>query len=143
MYVTRVAAPGPDYRTVAEIERGLGIGSSDARRVLPGGALPTVITGSSSALRQILSGGNRSPSRRLLRQIAAATHALSVEACDQRAASVRIREFAQAEARKIGIVELARRLGADPSNLRKAINGTREFGLELQSAARRYRSEEH
>jgi hypothetical protein len=49
-----------------------------------------------------------------------------------------LREFAQAEGQKIGIVELARRLGTDSSNLRKAIIGTRDFGLELQSAARRY-----
>jgi hypothetical protein len=79
----------------------------------------------------------------MLRQIAAATHALSTEATDRRAVSGRLREFAQAEAQRIGIAELARRLGADPSNLRKAISGTREFGLELQSAARRYRSEDH
>jgi hypothetical protein len=96
---------------------------------------------SRNTLRRILSGGNRSPSRRMLRQIAAATHTLSAERTDRLARSTRLREFAQAEARKIGLAELARRLGLDPSNLRKAINGTREFGLELQRAARRYRPE--
>jgi transposase-like protein len=106
-------------------------------------AVTRQINVSRNTLRRILSGGNRSPSRRMLRQIAAATHALSADATDRRAASARLREFAQAEAQRIGIAELARRLGVDPSNLRKAINGTREFGLELQSAARRYRSEEH
>jgi transcriptional regulator with XRE-family HTH domain len=97
---------------------------------------------SRNTLRQILSGGNRSPSRRMLRQIAAATHALSAERTDRLATYTRFREFAQAETRKIGLAELARRLGSDPSNLRKAINGTREFGLELQRAARRYRPEQ-
>jgi DNA polymerase family B len=96
---------------------------------------------SRNTLRRILSGANRSPSRRMLRQIAAATHALNAERTDRLAASARLREVAQAEAQKIGIAELARRLGSDPSNLRKAINGTREFGLELQRAARRYRPE--
>jgi transcriptional regulator with XRE-family HTH domain len=93
---------------------------------------------SRNTLRQILSGGNRSPSRRMLRQIAAATHALRAERTDRLATSTHLREFAQEEARKIGVVELARRLAVDPSNLRKAINGTREFGLELQRATRRY-----
>jgi DNA polymerase elongation subunit (family B) len=93
---------------------------------------------SRNTLRRILSGGNRSPSRRMLRQIVAATHALSTERTDRLATSTRLREFAQAEARKIGLAELARRLGSDPSNLRKAINGTREFGLELEWAVRRY-----
>ena len=76
----------------------------------------------------------------MLRQIAAATHALTAEWTDRRAASARLREFAQTEAQKIGVPELARRIGTDPSNLRKAINGTREFGLELQWAVRRYGS---
>jgi hypothetical protein len=98
---------------------------------------------SRNTLRRILAGGNQSPSRRTLRQIAAATHVLSAERADRFAASTRLREFAQPEARRIGLAELARRLGSDPSNLRKAINGTREFGLELQAAARRYRPEEH
>ena len=75
----------------------------------------------------------------MLRQIAAAIHALSAERTDRRAASARLREFAQVEAQKIGVAELARRLGLDPSNLRKAINGTREFGLKLEQALRRYR----
>ena len=47
---------------------------------------------SRNTLRQILSGGNRSPSRRMLRQLAAATHALSAERTDRRAASARLRE---------------------------------------------------
>ena len=38
----------------------------------------------------------------------------------------------------LGLAELARRIGADPSNLRKAINGEREFGLALERALRRY-----
>ena len=42
-YVTGVAAIGPAYRTVEEIERELGIGSAGAKRILPGGALPTVL----------------------------------------------------------------------------------------------------
>jgi transcriptional regulator with XRE-family HTH domain len=95
---------------------------------------------SRNTLRRILSGGNRSPARRMLRQIAAATHALSAERTDRHAASARLGEFAQAEAQKIGIAKLARRLGTDPSNLRKAINGEREFGLELQRMMRRYGS---
>jgi hypothetical protein len=96
---------------------------------------------SRNTLRRILSGENRSPSRRILRQIAAASQALTAERTDRLATSTRLREFAQAEARKIGLAELARRLGAHPSNLRKAINGTREFGLKLQGIARRYRPE--
>ncbi len=94
---------------------------------------------SRNTLRRILSGGNQSTSRRVLRQIAAATHTLSGERTDRLAASSRLREVAQAETRKIGLAELARRLGSDASNLRKAINGRREFGFELQRAARRYR----
>jgi transcriptional regulator with XRE-family HTH domain len=94
---------------------------------------------SRNTLRRIVSGENRLPSRRILRQIAAAIHALAVEAGDRRAASARLREFAQAEAQRIGIAELARRLGVDPSNLRKAMSGEREFGLELQRAMRLYR----
>jgi hypothetical protein len=39
----------------------------------------------------------------------------------------------------IGVTELARRLGTDPSNLRKAIDGAREFGSELKCTMRRYR----
>jgi hypothetical protein len=96
---------------------------------------------SRNTLRRILGGSSQSPSRRLLRQISGAVRVLSVERTDRLAASGRLREFAQEEARKIGLAELARRLGSDPSNLRKAINGTREFGLELQRAARRYRPE--
>jgi len=93
---------------------------------------------SRNTLRRIVSGGNRAPSQRVLRRIAAAAHALTTEASDRRAASARLRELAKTEAQKIGVAELARRLGADPSNLRKAINGAREFGLELQRALRRY-----
>jgi NADH/NAD ratio-sensing transcriptional regulator Rex len=48
-----------------------------------------------------------------------------------------LRELAKTEAQRIGVAELARRINADPSNLRKAINGEREFGLELQRAVRR------
>jgi transcriptional regulator with XRE-family HTH domain len=96
---------------------------------------------SRNTLRRILSSGNRSPSRRMLRQIAAATHALSAERTGGLATSTRFREFAHAEARKIGLAELARRLAVDPSNLRKAITGARAFGLELQRATRRYRRE--
>ena len=96
---------------------------------------------SRNTLRRILSGGNQSPSRRILRQISAATHALIAERTDRLATSASLHEFARAEAQKIGIVELARRVGSDPSNLRKAINGTREFGLELQRATRLYRPE--
>jgi transcriptional regulator with XRE-family HTH domain len=96
---------------------------------------------SRNTLRRILSGGNKSPSPRMLRQISAATHALIAERTDRFATSASLREFARAEAQKIGIVELARRVGSDPSNLRKAINGTREFGLELQRATRLYRPE--
>ena len=96
---------------------------------------------SRNTLRRILSGGNRSPSRRMLRQIAAATHALSAERTDRRADSARLREVAKTEAQKIGVAELARRLGADPSNLRKAITGTRQFGLELQRTVRRHHPE--
>ena len=93
---------------------------------------------SRNTLRRILAGGNRSPSRRMLRQIAAATQVLSAERTDRRAVSARLREVAKTEAQKIGIAELARRLGTDPSNLRKAINGTRELGLEVQRAVRQY-----
>jgi hypothetical protein len=39
------------------------------------------------------------------------------------------------------MAELARRLVTDPSNLRKAINGDREPGLELAKAMRRYTDE--
>lgn len=42
-YVTGVAALGPAYRTVEEIERELGVGGPNAKRILPGGALPTVL----------------------------------------------------------------------------------------------------
>jgi AraC-like DNA-binding protein len=95
---------------------------------------------SRNTLRRIVSGENQAPSRRVLQRIAAAAHALTTEASDRRAASARIREFAQAEAKKIGVAELARRLGSDPSNLRKAINGAREFGLGLERMVRRYGS---
>jgi transcriptional regulator with XRE-family HTH domain len=102
----------------------------------------TQINVSRNTLRRILSGGNRSPSRRMLRQLAAAAHALKTEASERQTTSIRLREFAEAEARKIGVGELARRLGADPSNLRKAINGERELGLEVAHAIRRYVSRE-
>jgi len=92
---------------------------------------------SRNTLRRMMSDENRAPPR-VLRRIAAAIHALRAEASDRRAASARIRQLAQAAAQKIGIAEFARRLGTDPSNLRKAINGTRAFGLELQQALRRY-----
>ena len=97
---------------------------------------------SRNTLRRILSGENRSPSRRILRQIAAATHALTVEQTDKHAASTRLREVAQAEARGIGLAELARRLNSDPSNLTKAISGTREFGHQSQDAMRCYHPED-
>lgn len=42
-YVTGVAGLGPAYRTVEEIERGLGINGPRAKRILPGGSLPTVL----------------------------------------------------------------------------------------------------
>jgi transcriptional regulator with XRE-family HTH domain len=87
-------------------------------------AVARQINVSRNTLRRILSGGNRSPSRRVLRQIAAATHALENERTDRRDASERLREVAKTKAQKIGVSELARRLGADPSNLRKAISGT-------------------
>jgi hypothetical protein len=96
---------------------------------------------SRNTLRRILSGENRSPSRRKLRQIAAATHALSAERTDRRAVSARLREVAKTEAQKIGVSELARQLGTDPSNLQKAITGTRGFSLELEEAVRRYNAE--
>ena len=54
---------------------------------------------SRNTLRRIISSRNRTPSRRILRRIAAATHALSNEATDRRAASTRLREFAEREAR--------------------------------------------
>lgn len=95
---------------------------------------------SRNTLRRILSGENRSPSRRMLRQIAAASHGLKIEAAVRRVASAHLRELMKTEAQRIGVVELARRLGSDPSNLRKAINGMREFSLELQRMVRRYRS---
>jgi hypothetical protein len=93
---------------------------------------------SRNTLRRILSGGNRSLSRRILRQIAAATHTLSAERTDRRARSARLREAAKTEAQKIGVAELARRLGIDPSNLRKAIKGERQLLLDLQRALDRY-----
>jgi hypothetical protein len=67
------------------------------------------------------------------------TLGLRSEASERRTASTRLREFAATEARKIGIAEFARRVEADPSNLRKAINGERQFGLDLQRQLRRYR----
>jgi hypothetical protein len=42
-YVTGIAALGPAYRSIEEIESELGIGSAASMRVLPGGALPTVL----------------------------------------------------------------------------------------------------
>jgi hypothetical protein len=42
-YVSGLAGLGPAYRTVKEIEREFGIGKGDAKRTLPGGALPTVL----------------------------------------------------------------------------------------------------
>jgi hypothetical protein len=74
----------------------------------------------------------------MLRQIAAAIHALSAERTDRLTMSTSVREIAKTEAEKIGIAEFARRLRTDPSNLRKAINGAREFGLELERPLRRY-----
>jgi hypothetical protein len=59
-------------------------------------------------------------------------------AAERRALSARLREYAKTEAQKIGVAQLARRLGTDPSNLRKAINGAREFGSDLHRAMRRY-----
>ena len=93
---------------------------------------------SRNTLRRILSGENRSPSRRILRQVAAASHALTAEQTDRQAASARVCELVKTEAHKIGVSELARRLGTDPSNLQKAIKGERGFGLELEQALRRY-----
>ena len=93
---------------------------------------------SRNTMRRICSGENQAPSQRVLRRIAAAIHALTAEASDRRAASARLREFAETEARKIGHSELARRLGVDPSNLRKAITGERELGLEMAQAIRHY-----
>jgi len=52
-----------------------------------------------------------------------------------------LRPIAATEAQKIGLAELARRIGADPSNLGKAINGEREFGLKLEQALRRFGGE--
>jgi hypothetical protein len=92
---------------------------------------------SRNTLRRMISGGNRAPSHRVLRRIATAAHAQKTEAADRRATSARLRELAKTEGRKIGVAELARRLSADPSNLRKAINGEREFGLKLEQALRR------
>ena len=89
-------------------------------------------------LRRILSGGNRSPSRRMLRQIAAATHALSAERTDRHATSARLREFAQAEARKIGLAELARRLGATLPTCEKQSMVRESLGSKLQQALRRF-----
>jgi hypothetical protein len=57
---------------------------------------------------------------------------------DRRAASDRLREVAKTEVQTIGVAELARLLGVDVSNLRKAVTGTREFGLELKQALQRY-----
>jgi hypothetical protein len=48
---------------------------------------------SRNTLRRILSGENQSPSRRLLRQIAAATHVLNAERTDRRAVSDRLRKI--------------------------------------------------
>lgn len=76
---------------------------------------------SRNTLRRILSAGNRAPSRRILRRMPTAIHALRLERSDRHTVSDRLRELAKTEAQKIGIAELARRLGADPSNLRKAI----------------------
>jgi transcriptional regulator with XRE-family HTH domain len=97
---------------------------------------------SRNTLRRILSGENQSPSRRLLRQIAAATHALRAEQNDLRAVSTRLRGIAKTEVERIGVSEFARRIDTDPSNLRKAISGEREFGLELQRAVRLYHPEQ-
>jgi hypothetical protein len=96
---------------------------------------------SRNTLRRMISEENRAPSQRLVRQIAAAAHALKMEASDRRSGSARIRRLARAEVQKIGMAELARRLVTDPSNLRKAINGDREPGLELAQAIRRYTDE--
>jgi transcriptional regulator with XRE-family HTH domain len=93
---------------------------------------------SRNTLRRILGVGNRKPSRRILRQIAAAAHTLKAEAAERSAAFGRLRELAKTEAERISVVQLARRTDADPSNLRKAINGEREFGLKLEQALRRY-----
>jgi transcriptional regulator with XRE-family HTH domain len=93
---------------------------------------------SRNTLRRILSGENQSPSRRLLQQIAATTHALGAEQNDLRAVSTRLRGIAQTEVEKIGVSEFARRIDTDPSNLRKAISGERKFGLKLQKAVRLY-----
>jgi hypothetical protein len=86
----------------------------------------------------MIGGENRAPSQRSLRQIVAAADALRAEASERSTASACLREFAETEARKIGIAELARRHDVDPSNLRKAIIGEREFGAELEQALRRY-----
>src|SRR5208337_3822618 len=94
---------------------------------------------SRNTLRRMISDENRAPSPRVIRRITAAIHALRSEASERRTASARLRQFAATEVRKIGIAELARRLSTDPSNLRKAINGTRHFGSELWRAMRRYR----
>jgi transcriptional regulator with XRE-family HTH domain len=63
---------------------------------------------SRNTLRRILSSGNQSPSRRMLRQIAAATHSLSTERTDRLAASTCLREFGQAEARNVSDLERAK-----------------------------------
>jgi hypothetical protein len=101
-------------------------------------AVARQINVSRNTLRRIISNENRTPSRRILWQIAVATHALSAEQTDRRAVSARLRALAETAVQKIGLTELARRLDTDPSNLRKALNGTREFGLVLQRAVRRY-----
>ena len=58
---------------------------------------------SRNTLRRILSGGNRSPSRRMLRQIAAATHALSANGLTD---SPRPPAFASSRKRKRGRSDL-------------------------------------
>jgi hypothetical protein len=63
---------------------------------------------SRNTLRRMISGENRAPSQRLLRQIAAAALALKTEASDRRAGSALLRGFAETEARKIGHSELLR-----------------------------------
>jgi hypothetical protein len=61
---------------------------------------------SRNTLRRILSGGNQSPSRRMLRQIAAATHALSAERTDGLATSTRLREFRKRKRGGSGLLSL-------------------------------------
>jgi hypothetical protein len=106
-------------------------------------AVAAQINASRNTLRRIVAGKNRALTQRLLRRIAAASHALKIEAAERRASSDQLREHAKAEIQKVGVAELARRLEVDPSNLRKAINGARELSLELQSAARRYRPQDY